>query len=291
MSDTTDWFDVTRVAPNVHQLTEGSGVLPCNAFLVTDAAPDATDADTADALLVDTALGIGNLRVTAEALAGTVPRVLLTHSHWDHIGAAHQFDDVAIHDRERGADGTVAIDTLSDEFVERPAQFVADWRTTGESFPDGFDPDAYDVAPAEGVEAAAPGDVLTVGDRELELVAVPGHSPGQLAAIDADAGICFGADVVGIGGNVYAHFADCDVEGYRDSVATLIDRRDDGVFDVLCTGHNDPYRGSDLAVLDAVHDALEAVLDGSADATVVETDWGPAHQYQFDGFVVLTNAA
>jgi glyoxylase-like metal-dependent hydrolase (beta-lactamase superfamily II) len=283
MNDATEWFEIEEVAPGVHQLTEGRGVLPCNAFLVADD-------DAEEALLVDTALGIGDLRAVAEDLAGTDVRVLLTHSHWDHIGAAHRFDDVSIYDRERGPDGTVAIDTLSDEFVARPAQFVADARAVDYEFPDGFDPDAYAIPPASDVSAVAPGDAVTVGERELELIAAPGHSPGQLAAVDAEAGICFGADVVGIANNVYAHFRDCDLDAYRETVETLVDHRDDGAFDVLCTGHNDPFVGDELSILDEIRDGLDDVLGGDAEPTVVDTDWGPARKYEFETFVVLTRA-
>ncbi|WP_411968908.1 MBL fold metallo-hydrolase [Haloferax sp. YSSS75] len=285
MNDTTDWFDVERVASGIHQITEGRGALPCNAFVVESR-------DTDEALVVDTALGIGDLRATVENVVGpgVDPAVLLTHSHWDHIGAAHQFDDVVIDDQERGVDGTVAIDTLTDEFVERPEQFVANWRDLGKPFPEGFDPDQYTLPPATDVAAVSGGDVLSVGDRDLELVSVPGHSPGQLAAIDTDAGVCFGADVIGIDRNIYAHFRDCDLDDYRRSVATLVDYRDDGAFDVLCSGHNDPFRGDELAILDAVYDGLEKVDSGAAESVVVDTDWGPANKYEFEEFVVLRRA-
>ena len=119
---------------------------------------------------------------------------------------------------------------------------------------------------------------------------MPGHSPGQLAAIDEQAGVCFGADVVGIDKNVYAHFQHCDLEAYRQAVATLIDNRDAQRFDTLCSGHNEPFVGDELSILDAVHDGLERVIAGSASGTVVDTDWGPANRYSFDEFVVLTSA-
>lgn len=34
--------------------------------------------------------------------------------------------------------------------------------------------------------------------------------------------------------------------------------------------------------------ALENILDDAAVYDVVETDWGPARQYKFNGFTILT---
>lgn len=280
MNATTDWYELEEIASDVFQLTEARAALPCNSFVVRD---------DEDAILIDTGLGVGDLHRTVADLVDVEPRVLLTHSHWDHIGAAHQFTDVVVDARERTEDGRVTIDTLSDEFVDRPSQFVANWRTLGESFPDGFEPASYDIEAAGNVGTVAPGDELVVGDRTLELIAIPGHSPGQLGALDERAGILYGADVIGIGGSLYAHFQDSDVAAYVDTFERLVDRHDAGAFDVLATGHNDPYRGAELEILETMRVRLGEILDGTVEYEVVDTDWGPANQYAFEGFTVLTD--
>lgn len=131
--------------------------------------------------------------------------MFLTHSHWDHIGTAHQFDDVVINKRER-TNGKVTIDGLSPEFVARPTQFVVNWHDLGRSFPDGFDLDTYNIPPTDGVGVVEHGDMLSVGDRQLELLSIPGHSPGQLVALDHETGVLYGADAIGIDRSLYAHF-------------------------------------------------------------------------------------
>lgn len=279
MNPTSDWYELEEIADRSYQLTEGRGALPCNSFLL-----DGSE----EALLIDTGLGIGDLYRFAGELVDAVPSVFLTHSHWDHIGAAHQFDDVVIDDRERTSDGRVTIDVLSDEFVDRPSEFVASWRELSRSFPNAFDPDSYDIPPTDGVGTVAPGDELVVGDHELELIHVPGHSPGQLAALDAGRGVLYGADAIGIDASLYAHFQDSDVETYVDTFETLVDLHASGAFDTLATGHNDPIHGTDLKVLEEMRVALGDILDGTAAYEVVDTDWGPARNYTFDGFTVLT---
>lgn len=279
MNRTTDWFETIEIADDSIQLTEARAALPCNSFVV-----DGGD----ETLVIDTGLGIGDLREQIEGVVDGDPRLVLTHSHWDHIGAAHQFEEIVIHDRERSADGRVTIDTLSDEFVQRPAKFVESWRELGKEFPDEFDPDTYAIPPAENVGTIAPGVQVNVGDHTLEVFAAPGHSPGQIALLDHTTGVCYGADAIGIGGSLYAHFQDCDIEEYVDTFERLFDLYESGAFDTLATGHNDPYRGDDLEILEEMRVALGDILDDTADYEVVDTDWGPARQYNFGSFTVLT---
>ena len=46
------------------------------------------------AVLVDTGTGIGNLRKLITELTDLPVSVVNTHTHWDHIGANHQFDTI-----------------------------------------------------------------------------------------------------------------------------------------------------------------------------------------------------
>lgn len=279
MNDTTDWFTIEEIADRTYQITEGEGVLPCNTFVIDGGR---------EALLIDTGLGIGDLRGMVEGLVDGPVRVFLTHSHWDHLGAATQFDDVVINPRERAADGSVSLDVLEDEYDQRPREFMADWLELGKPLPDGFDPESYHIEPIHDVGAVEPGDTLSFGDREVELVPVPGHTPGLLAALDRESGICFAADVVEPGIDIYAHFMDSNLTDYRASIDRLIDLRDAGAYDTLTIGHGDPYRGSDLEMLDDVAHALAVVANEDATYELIETSWGPTREYVVGGITVLT---
>ena len=52
------------------------------------------------ALLIDTGLGVGNLRREVESLTDLPVSVALTHVHWDHIGGCAQFSPPAVHGEE-----------------------------------------------------------------------------------------------------------------------------------------------------------------------------------------------
>lgn len=281
MDDTTDWFDVDQIGDGTYQITEGEGHLPCHMFIIEDAG---------EAILVDTGLGIGDLRSFVRTIVDVEPRVLLTHAHWDHLGAAHQFDDISINDWERSEDGRVAIDTISGEFTHRPSQFIENWLDLGKEIPDGFDAESYGIKPVNNVAPLAPGDEVGVGNRTLELVPIPGHSPGQLAVLDRATGICHGADVLEPGGDIYAHFQDSDIEEYCETIHRLITLRDEGAYDCLTLGHGGPICGDDLSVLDDVGAALAAVAEDEASYELIETSWGATREYDVKGITVLTSA-
>lgn len=275
MNATDDWYEVRRLAEHARAIREAD----YRTYLVTG---------DDRALLVDAGIGVGDLRALVDSLVAVPVTLLLTHSHWDHVGAAAQFDDVRIHERERGADGRVGIDTLSDEFVQRPAQFVERWREEGGAFPDGFDPEAYAIEPATGVGAVADGDTLDLGGRTLEVVHLPGHSPGHVGALDRDAGVLYGGDVVHGDRDLYVHFADCDLREYAATFDRLVDLHEAGAFDTLLTGHCPPIEGDDLALLAGLRNGLREILAGERDHERVETVWGPAHRFEIGESTVLT---
>lgn len=279
MNGTTDWFTVDRIAERTYQITEGEGVLPCNVFVL-----DGGD----EALLVDTGLGIGDLQAMVENLTDGDVRVLLTHAHWDHLGAATQFDNIAINSRERSPDGTVSLDVLEDDYEQRPREFMAEWLELEKPLPDGFEASTYTIDPIADVDAVEPGDVLTVGDREIELIPIPGHTPGLLAALDREHGICLASDIIEPGIEIFAHFADSDLAEYRKSVDRLIELRDEDAFDVITIGHGDSYQKNELSVLDRVAYALAAVSNDEVSYNIIETSWGPTRKYNVKGINVLT---
>ena len=277
MNATDDWYDVEEIGDGSYRIVEGEMF---GMFLVTGA-------DVA--LVIDGGVGAGDLPALVSDLADPPARMFLTHTHWDHMGAASQFDTVLVDERETAPDGGVAVDGLTDEFTERPRQFVEGWLADGNEFPDGFDPDAFDIPPVSpsAVELIAPGETLDLGGRTLELVDLPGHSPGQVGALDRDAGVLYGSDVIHVDYGLYVHFERSDAHAYLDTLDRLVDLRDEGAFDTLQTSHNAPLSGDDLALIDELRDGLAAIIDDEPDYEVVETSWGEAREYDVAGSPVV----
>lgn len=276
MNATTDWYDVRSLDERSYLIWE---VDRYAAYLLEG---------SSEALLVDTGCGVGDLRGLIEQLTDLPVRVFLTHSHWDHIGNAAQFDDVLAHPRERAPDGSVAIDGVAADFTHRPEQALSTWREEGVALPDGFDPDAYDIDPVDDVQAVYAGDVVELGGRRLEVLALPGHSPGHLGLLDRERETLYGADIVGADRRLLAHFSNSDPLTYLASMRLLCDLFEAGTFDTLATGHSPPLSGTSLTLLTDMAAGLSVVVDGAEPGQAVETRYGPAREYSFDGFTVFT---
>jgi glyoxylase-like metal-dependent hydrolase (beta-lactamase superfamily II) len=275
MNGTDDWYDVDATVDDAYRIVEGGHY---GQFLVPG---------SDRALVVDAGVGVGDLRGLVDGCVDVPTTLLLTHSHWDHIGNAARFDDVRVHDAERASDGSVSIDGLTDEFVHRPEQFVESWREDGNEFPERFDPEAYEIPTVDETTAVEDGDRIDLGDRTLEVLHTPGHSAGHLSLLDREAGVLYGGDVVHIDTGVYAHFENSDVRAFHETFERLVDLRDDGEFEVLHTSHN-PTFVDDLSILDKLKQGIGRILDGEAEPEPVDTAWGPAHRYEFDGSPVVT---
>jgi len=142
-------------------------------------------------LLIDTGVGIHEL---SHFLSSTGLRrpgsekplsVLITHMHFDHSGGAHQFKEVHAHTSEVAA-------------LESGNNFLCcSWLTDDEvnPKPDNWKARDYGVKPCKalGVED---GHLFDLGSRQLEVLHLPGHSPGSLGVWDPDGGILATGDTL-----------------------------------------------------------------------------------------------
>jgi glyoxylase-like metal-dependent hydrolase (beta-lactamase superfamily II) len=147
----------TRHTPNLVRLTRLGAV---NAFLV---------AEDDGLTLVDTLIPRSQDAILAAArdLDAPIVRIVLTHAHGDHVGS---LDALA-----------AALPQAEVSISARDARFLA-----GDT---SLDPDEPQSKLRGGYPTLAtrPGRLLQPGDRvgSLEVVAAPGHTPGQLAFLDA----------------------------------------------------------------------------------------------------------
>ena len=119
--------------------------------------------------LIDTAIpgSAKAIQAAAEALGRPIVRILLTHAHGDHVGS---LDALA-----------AALPGVEVGISDRDARLLAKVKTTDPGEP----PEAklrgsYPGARTKPTRSLAPGD--RVGS--LEVVAAPGHTPGQMAFLD-----------------------------------------------------------------------------------------------------------
>lgn len=148
-------------------------------------------------LVVDAGLGVGSLRQAMPELFTNNPILVVTHAHLDHAGSAYEFEDRRAHPAEPLGD-TVA-GSLRGPVLAK--QLGLDWPDIEEhllhALPTaGFDPDAYAVRPASNTHPLREGDVIDLGDRQFNVLHLPGHTPGSICLFEEHTGVLFSGDVL-----------------------------------------------------------------------------------------------
>ena len=176
----------------VQQLPLGS--IGTNCYLVR------SDVAAREAAVVDPGASAAEIRLALAASGATCAAILLTHSHYDHIGALAEL-----------AEGTGAPVWLPEgelDVFRRPNDFFGNLGVTIR----GYEGESTLLSGGETIEAAG---------ISLDVTSVPGHSPGHVAFY-AD-GCLFSGDVLFAGsvGRTDLPFGDWDT--LLDSIRRLAD--------------------------------------------------------------------
>ena len=184
------------------------------------------------ALLVDTGVGIGDLKGLVRHLIGDKPLyVVNTHEHWDHVMGNSQFPAVWCH--PRGA-----------EFVRsnymQPDMWDRFLHSDGRGGEMGYT--AEDFIPCRPYEllTCEEGHIFDLGGGHLvEVLHTPGHAPGGLSFLDRKNRILFSGAMHS--GNTLITAAEYDtemstVESFLESLERLCSRCGDD-FDCVYAGH------------------------------------------------------
>ncbi|MHA6531839.1 MBL fold metallo-hydrolase [Paenibacillus sp. BAC0078] len=152
------------------------------------------------AALIDTGLGIGNIRTITDTLTRLPVEVLTTHVHTDHIGSHGDFERIFVH--EGDLDWLVhGIKGLSTRQIRRDIS-----RDITQPTPDGFDPETYKPFQGEPAGLLHDGDRIDLGGRTLTVYHTPGHSPGHVAFFDETHGFLFTGDLLYDETPIYAFY-------------------------------------------------------------------------------------
>ncbi len=139
-------------------------------------------AGTEKALLVDSGMSVRNAREIAGELTGLPLELLNTHADRDHTGSNAEFD----------------------RFYMHPA-----------------DEPAYRQGGGQGeLLPVSEGDILDLGDRPLDIIHIPGHTPGSIAVLDVKGRFLISGDPIQ-DGNIFMFGPNRDMNAYAMSLARL----------------------------------------------------------------------
>lgn len=151
-----------------------------------------------EAAVVDPGADAAGLRIELARMSAACAGILITHSHWDHLGG--------VADLAEGTGAKVYMPAIEAQVLAEPREWFPDVAIRG------YEADVL----LEG------GETVEVAGISFETVQVPGHSPGHIAYY-AD-GSLFSGDVLFAGsvGRTDLPFGDWDA--LVESIRSLIER-------------------------------------------------------------------
>lgn len=140
-------------------------------------------------LVVDSGSGMVAPAPLLEAISGKPVIAVALNDSYDHAGGWHSFSERLCHPLDAptlasfNVDSAEALDYLNDERL---------W-----SIPSvGYELSDYRLTPATATRLINDGDMLDLGDRQLQVMHVPGRSDGGLALWEAETGSLFTSDML-----------------------------------------------------------------------------------------------
>ena len=175
------------------------GPLETNAYLVVSPS-------TLTALLIDTPPQTRDeiVRLVGE-LGVTVERIVITHTHWDHI-----------------VDATALRDALEAPLLAHP-DAAAKLKSPGSVVMDL----PYTIAPITLDGHLGEGDTVSLGERTFAVYHLPGHDPAHIVLYSAEDKVVFGGDVLFPGGHGRTDIEGADQATMVRSLARLLELPDD----------------------------------------------------------------
>ena len=292
MTAPAGWFAVQRLREGIYLVGEPMHV---NSYLILG---------SERAVLLDTGMGISNIRAVVEELTDLPVLVVNSHYHFDHVGGNHLFDDIAIHElgAERLAAGPpphwfaaylAAVQDLLAQYAVFREIDQAWFQVLGPEMqmrplPAEFDRAAWRTVTTVPSRLLTDGEVLDLGGRTLQVLHTPGHTVDSICLLDSGSRIMFTGDTIDTG-PIYAQFEESSIDAFATSTQKLLARADE--VDVLFSAHGARYQ-SYPELIPRVADAFALIQTGDVELFDTEDCFGtPSKEARFNDFSVLVNAA
>lgn len=198
-----NWFTVEQIDKDTYAISEyGHWEEPHSYLLLGEER----------AVIIDTGLGVADIRKEAEKITGLPISAVTTHVHWDHIGGHGLFNDFAVHEEE--------LSWINGGFPLPISMVRRDLARPPRGLPEGFDENTYEVFQGEPSRILKDGDTIDLGGRRLRVIHTPGHSPGHCCFYEEARGYLYSGDIAYMG-CLYAFYPSTDPKAFYRSIKKL----------------------------------------------------------------------
>lgn len=145
------------------------------------------------AMLIDTMFGYGNLKTFCRELTDRPIFLVNTHYHGDHAGGNFDFDECYIH-----SDDIPYLRSLA-RAVQNPSAFrdARYAQMKHAALPENRDrilPTDFSMPHPMFIWPVYDGDLFDLGGKQIEIIHVGGHTPGEIVLLDRADRVCFTGD-------------------------------------------------------------------------------------------------
>ena len=215
-----EWFTIEKIDDETYVISEYGHWEKVHSYLLIG---------KTSAILIDTGLGIGNIKKEVDKLTELPVTVVTTHMHWDHIGGHNLFNEIYVHkdDAECLKNGigiplsVIKKNVMAEPFSKNP--------------PVEFNIENYKAYIGEPTKILKDEDIIDIGLRKIRVVHTPGHSPGHICIFEEEKGYLYTGDLV-YKGTLYAFYPSTDPILFKQSIDKINDLK--GITKIL-PAHND----------------------------------------------------
>ncbi|MBE5856659.1 MAG: MBL fold metallo-hydrolase [Lachnospiraceae bacterium] len=201
----SDWFTVEKIDTQTFSISEYQHWEETHCYLICG---------QDKAVLIDTGIGVSNIKCVVDRLTALPVTVFTTHVHWDHIGGHGLFDCIAVHEVEKdwlSGSFPLPLEDVKKQITKLPC-----------SLPRDFDTETYQIFQGEPQILLHDGDCFDLGGRTLRVIHTPGHSPGHCCFYELEKRYLYSGDLI-YKGCLDAFYPTTDPRLFYQSVKHLMD--------------------------------------------------------------------
>lgn len=209
------------------------------------------------AILIDTGVGVGDLKALVESLTDKPVTVLITHGHVDHAMGAGAFEDVRISPLDAELYAEHSLLPVRKGYVAGAAMQGGDPALIASV----TDADYVQPLALESIAPLNPGDRFDLGGVAVEVLEGRGHTPGTVTVLIPEWRVFLLGDACNQFTFLFDHTC-ATVEQYREMLVELKEKTD-GRYDrvLVCHGMGE---GS-VGLIDSVIAVCDDILAGNVD--------------------------
>ena len=216
-----NWFTISELEHNIWGIAEFKHDEKAISYLIVG---------SKQALLFDTGMGIGNIKEIVRKITTLPILVINSHTHFDHIGGNHLFDDIIVFDH--GFSKNNAQHGYSHSLLLVPAR-----AKNFTQFPVSFNPDTYDISSFVWNKQIREGDIIDISPFRFKILHTPGHSPDAICLYEKEKGMLFAGDTL-YEGPLYLFLPESDKLQYQKSLKKIMSLSN---IKKIFAGHNEHY--------------------------------------------------